>query len=210
MFGGMALTTISAFWFTNINGLEQWIVGHQALSLVLVGIWLILSIGFKPLISFIPAPISAILFIVYSIFTGASLAFVVSQYSPASVFFAFLASSILFGVMVLFAFMTKIDLSKTRFLSIAGFVAIFIFTAINYLFFKSPTIDWVISIGAILLFAFSTAEAIQRIKEMAEGNDEKIKNRLVIIGAATLYTSFVSLFLRILRLMGKSKADNKK
>lgn len=76
---------------------------------------------------------------------------------------------------------------------------------LSQLFIHSQVVDWAISIGLLILFSASTASAVQNIKAMAEQNDPKLNDRLVIVGAAALFTNFMLLFVRILQAFGKRK-----
>jgi len=205
MFGGMILAAIAAWAIGGLESLKNWVASYPIQSIVMLVVWLGLSIGFKPLVRLVPAPIGAILFVINSLFTGLSLTIVIEQYTTASLVTAFVATVALFGSMTLFALTTKMDLSHTRFFVWAGVVGAVVFSVINALFLRSQMLDWLISLGLLILFTISTASSIQTIRTMAEENDPKLRNRLVIISAATLFTNFVIMFLRILRMFGQRK-----
>jgi len=107
--------------------------------------------------------------------------------------------------MTLFALVTKMDLRNIRFYLWAAGFAIVVFAIINVVFLRSQVLDWLISVGLLILFTVSTASSIQTIAQMAEENDPKLKDRLVILSAATLFTNFIMIFLRILRLFGQQR-----
>lgn len=205
MLGGMILAAIGALAVGRLEFLKNWALSNPVLSLVLIIVWFVFSIGFRPLVKLVPAPVGAVLFVIYTLATGIFLTTVINQYTPASLVIAFAATMVLFGSMTLFALLTKIDLRSIRFYIWAGVSAAILFGVINVLFIRSQMLDWLISLGLLILFTISTASSVQTIAEMAEENDPKLKGRLVVLSAATLFTNFIMIFLRILRLFGQRK-----
>jgi FtsH-binding integral membrane protein len=78
---------------------------------------------------------------------------------------------------------------------------------INMLF-KSPAIDYLISIVGVFLFLGLTAWDTQKIvalnRQYGTDIDEETFTKLSIIGALTLYLDFLNLFLFVLRIFGRS------
>ncbi len=205
MLGGMILAAIGALAVGRFEFLRNWAISNPVISLILLGVWFVFSIGFRPLVKAVPAPVGAVLFVIYTLATGIFLTVVINQYTTASLVIAFVATVVLFGSMTLFALVTKMDLLKTRFYVWAAGFAIVVFAVINAVFFRSELLDWLISLGLLILFTVSTGSSIQTIAQMAEENDPKLRDRLVILSAATLFTNFIMIFLRILRLFGQRK-----
>jgi len=201
----MILAALGALAASRFDFLKNWAMSNPVPTLVLLVVWFVFSIGFRPLVKAVPAPVGAVLFVIYILATGIFLTTVINQYTTASLVIAFVATVVLFGSMTLFALVTKMDLRNIRFYLWAAGFAIVVFAIINVVFLRSQVLDWLISVGLLILFTVSTASSIQTIAQMAEENDPKLKDRLVILSAATLFTNFIMIFLRILRLFGQQR-----
>ena len=64
--------------------------------------------------------------------------------------------------------------------------------------------DYVISIIGVLVFTGLTAYDVQKLKNIGNQIDESSETaqKLMIVGALTLYLDFINLFLMLLRLLG--------
>jgi FtsH-binding integral membrane protein len=74
-------------------------------------------------------------------------------------------------------------------------------------FLNSSMFDYVISIFGVIIFTGLTAYDVQKLKRIgaqlkAEGESSQ---KMVIMGALTLYLDFINLFLFLLRLFGNRK-----
>lgn len=205
MLAGMALAAVSAWWVQTSALIEQWKVSFSAVSIIFLLVWLVLSLGFKPIIKAVPAAVGAVLFVIYALLTGVSLGLIVQQYTQASVVLAFMATVLLFGAMVLLALFTKINFRKLNFYLFAGVIAIVLISLVNWLWFQSFALDWWLALAGIVLFSFTTGSAVQQIEAEAREAAPDKRDRVAIVGAAILFTNFVVLFTRILRATGKAK-----
>jgi FtsH-binding integral membrane protein len=78
-----------------------------------------------------------------------------------------------------------------------------ILASIVNIFMASTQLEFVISIGGVLIFAGLTAWDTQRIKSMyMAGDSSDVATKKSIFGALTLYLDFINMFLFILRLFG--------
>ena len=82
-----------------------------------------------------------------------------------------------------------------------GLLGIVIATIIN-LFIGSETFDLGITIIGIIIFTVYIAYDIQKVKYIAETLEE---DKAAIICAFELYLDFINLFIKLIRLLGKSK-----
>ena len=143
------------------------------------------------------------IFLLYSTLTGISLSTIFSIYSNGSIASTFFISAITFGVMALTGYTTKTDLTKLGSLLIMGVVGIVIASIIN-VFLGSSLMHYIISIIGVLVFTGLTAYDVQKIKnignQIEQGNENSQK--MMIMGALTLYLDFINLFLMMLRLFG--------
>ena len=170
------------------------------------GIVLVLSFALNKM----SPSLAGILFLVYAAVTGVTMAFIVSFYTSTSVAMAFGTTATLFGVMTIFAFTTKMDLTKWGTFLIMGLVGLVVSSLLNIFIFKSAGFEMLLSYFGVLLFTGLTAYDTYRIKKMAEspefamqGSDAVLK--LSIFGALHLYLDFINLFLYILRIFGSRR-----
>ena len=142
-----------------------------------------------------------ILFILYSLLTGVTVSTIFIVYSISSIIYVFLITSVLFLIFGLIGYFTKLDLSKLGSILMMALLGSLICVFIN-IFVKSETFDLVTTIIMVLIFLGYIAYDINVIKN--NYRDIQDEDKLVIYGALSLYLDFINLFLRLLRLFGKS------
>ncbi len=142
-------------------------------------------------------------FIIYSIVNGLTLSVIFVAFTQTSIATTFYITAATFGVMSVYGYVTKKDL--TKFGNIAGmFIIGLVIAMIVNLFLQSPFMYWVISFVGVLLFTGLTAYDTQKIKQLSLIGEEssETKQKLAIMGALTLYLDFINLFLFLLRIFG--------
>ena len=118
----------------------------------------------------------------------------------------FLSSALLFGLMAVYGYLTKQDLSSFGRLMLFGLIAVIIMSIIN-MFVLNSALGLVASIISIIVFLGFTAWDMKKLRSVYEyyvGNEEEL-NKAAIYGALDLYLDFVNIFLDLLRLFGKSR-----
>lgn len=119
---------------------------------------------------------------------------------------AFLVAAAVFGVMAVYGYVTKTDLTHVGSLFIMGVVGIIIASLVN-IFFRSPMVDMVISYIGVFLFLGLTAYDTQKIKSyysMGAGDySGELLKKGAIISALALYLDFINIFLFLLRIFGR-------
>ena len=82
-------------------------------------------------------------------------------------------------------------------------IGIILASLINW-FMQSEQLDYIISIIGVLVFTGLTAYDVQKIKNIGSQVEQGSKSaqKLMIMGALTLYLDFINLFLMLLRLLG--------
>ena len=142
------------------------------------------------------------LFWAYAATMGLSLSVILLAYTGESVARTFFVTAAAFGGLSLFGYTTKKSLSGMGTFLMMGLFGLIIASVVN-MFMGSGMLDFVISVGGVLIFAGLTAYDTQRIKEsyamMASG---EAVSKGAIMGALNLYLDFVNLFLFLLRFMG--------
>jgi FtsH-binding integral membrane protein len=133
---------------------------------------------------------------------GLSLSTIFVIYTSSSIFMAFVSSAILFGVMSVYGYFTKKDLSSVGQFMIVGLIAIIIASIVN-IFVGSSVLTTVISALAIIIFLGLTAYDTQRIREMVSFNRDE--DNAEVSGALSLYMNFINIFINLLQLFGDKK-----
>lgn len=205
MFAALIISGISAVWFAT-ESMKSYIFNEGGLT-TLGWISMIAPIGLVMLIGFGFQKYSAKfllgVFLIYSTLTGISLSTIFSVYSMGSIASTFFISALTFGIMALTGYTTKTDLTKLGSLLYMGLIGIIIASIVNF-FIGSSLMHYIISIIGVLVFTGLTAYDVQKIKnignQVQEGSESAQK--LMIMGALTLYLDFINLFLMMLRLFG--------
>jgi uncharacterized protein len=147
-----------------------------------------------------------ILFGVFSALMGISLSTIFVVYTMSSIASVFFITAATFGSMAILGYTTKTDLTKFGSILYMALFGVIIASVVNW-FLKSPGFDYIISIGGVLIFTGLTAYDVQKIKRIGQGIEyqDATSNKLVIMGALSLYLDFVNLFLFLLRIFGNRK-----
>lgn len=145
-----------------------------------------------------------ITFWAYAALMGLSLYGIFMIYTQTSILKVLFTTAGTFGLLSMYGYATKRDLTSWgTFLSV-GIWAILIVSLINMFLLKSGPLDLALScVGVVLALGF-TAYDTQKIKETyyyAGGSGEGLA-RAGIMGALKLYMDFIYLFVNLLRLMG--------
>jgi FtsH-binding integral membrane protein len=205
MTAGLAVTAATALLVANNDALQRAVLGNRLafLGLILVelaAVWIL-----STTISRMPFWLSTTMFLGYALLNGLTLSLVVLAYTRESIASTFFATAGTFGLMSLYGFTTKRDLTSIGNLCLMGLVGFIVASIVN-IFLASPAIYWVLTFVGILVFVGLTAYDTQKIKNLAaSGADEGGAHRLAILGALTLYLDFINLFLLLLRIFGRRR-----
>ena len=206
MFTALIISGLSAVWFAT-DGMKSYIINVEGSLTTLGWVSMLSPIGLVMLIGFGFQKYSAKfllgIFLLYSTLTGISLSTIFSIYTSSSIASTFFISSLTFGVMALTGYTTMTDLTKWGSLLFMGVIGIVIASIIN-MFLGSSLMHYLISIVGVLVFTGLTAYDVQKIKNIGSQIDEgtQTAQKLMIMGALTLYLDFINLFLMMLRLFG--------
>ena len=146
-------------------------------------------------------------FVGYAMLNGVTLSCVFLAYTSSSIASTFFVTAGTFGVMSLFGYFTKSDLSGWGKLLSMAVIGLVIAMVVN-LFLRNSVLEIVTSFIGVLLFTALTAYDTQKLKQLAllgvtEG--EETSDKASILGALTLYLDFVNLFLFLLRIFGRRR-----
>ena len=207
MSAGLALTALIAYVVASSPTLLYALMGN-AFGLILI------IVGQFALVFYLSSHIermsqsSAIgAFLAYSALNGVMLSSILIVYAGAVVSKAFIVSALMFASMSIYAMTTDRDLNRIGTYAGMGLWGLIIAMVVNMLF-KSPAIDYIISVVGVFIFLGLTAWDTKKIVEMNRHYgtqiDEETFTKLSIIGALTLYLDFINIFLYVLRIFGRS------
>ena len=201
MFIGLAITFATAFYVSlNENMVYNIFSGSLYWILLLAQIGAVLYLSVR--IHKMSVETSKIVFIGYSFLTGLTFSIIFLAFGLQTIIFAFGLTSIVFLIFALLGYYTNIDLTKIRTYLILGLIFVILAPLAN-IFIQSSNFDLFLLVFGVLLFMGFIAYDIQKIKYAIY----KIENeeKAAIFGALQLYLDFINLFIRILRLLSRSR-----
>ncbi len=205
MASGLALTAVVAKYISSNYGAMRSIFQPGTL-LILFLVELALVIGLSRAIQRINSSVATALFLLYSAINGLTLSAIFMVYTSASLAGTFAVTAGTFGVMSLYGFVTKRDLTALGSMLFMALIGLIIASVVN-IFLASEGLYWIISYAGVLIFVGLTAYDTQKLRSFAmqTTHDREMSNRLAIYGALILYLDFINLFILLLRIMGKRR-----
>ncbi len=211
MFVALGISAASTYFFSTDTYLLSWLVDFETGNKTTLGtvarfaplaFVLILSFGMNRL-SF---PVVVFLYLLFATVMGVSISFNLMIYTAGSVVGAFLSASALFGLMAVAGYTTNIDLTKFGSILMMFLFGIIIASVVN-IFLGSSQLDYIISFIGVAVFVGLTAYDVQRLKRIGAGIEygDASANKMVIMGALSLYLDFINIFLMLLRLFGSRR-----
>lgn len=201
MFLGLLGSAIVA-WYTYASGLFIDIIFKGYFNILLIA-ELVVVILFSWLFKKLPPTIVAILYFVYAMINGVSLAVIFVVFELSSIVFLFAASALLFGGMAFYGYKTKKDLGNWKTL-LFGILIVGIILSIVNLFLGNSMLDVILDWVILFVFFGITAYDMNKIKQL-QYEDSLDQSKLHIYGAMELYLDFINIFLRILSIFGKRR-----
>ena len=202
----LLLTGLVAYFTSQSEMMIQAIIGNRILFFGLI-------IGELALVGYISARINKIssynatlLFLAYTVLNGLTMSVIFMAYTSASISTTFIITAGTFGVMSLYGYYTKSDLTKIGNLAFMALIGIIIASVVN-MFMNSEMMSWIISYLGVAIFIGLTAYDTQKLKRIAMNGfeNEEGMEKGAILGALTLYLDFINLFLFLLRILGDRK-----
>ena len=204
MFLAMIVTAVTSVFVAGNEAILTLIFSSRVAPIVLlvlqVGVVLILSGRIQKL----STGTASLLFYLYSVLTGVTLSVILLVYTASSIAQTFFITAAVFAAMRIYGYFTSNDLSRFGSIMFMALIGLIVCSLVN-MFFKSSTMDWIISFAGVLIFIGLTAWDTQKIKYMTAYADESMVGKIATIGALNLYLDFVNLFLYLLRFFGNSR-----
>lgn len=198
MFVGLIISFLTGYYVSTQPNIVYNIYNAAWILVILeIGVSIWLSVGIRKMQTLT----AKTLFCLYSFLTGLTLSFIFIAFKIDSIIFVFGITAVLFAIMALIGTFTKLDLTKISTILFMGLLGIIIASLIN-LFIGSETLDLGITIIGIVIFIAYIAYDVQKIKYAATALEE---DKAAIICAFELYLDFINLFIKLIRLFGKSK-----
>ena len=195
---GLLISFITGYYVsTKQNMVYNLANSYLILAAVEIGVCIWLSAGIRKM----QAMTAKILYCLYAFLTGLTLSFLFVYFKLDSIVYVFGITSSIFALMAVLGHFTKIDFTKLGSILLMALIGIIIASVIN-MFLKLTSFDLGITIVGIIIFMFYIAYDIQKVKYIANSLEE---DKAAIICAFQLYLDFINLFIKLLRLLGKSK-----
>ncbi|MFK5891279.1 MAG: Bax inhibitor-1/YccA family protein [Flavobacteriaceae bacterium] len=206
MTGALILTGLVAMWVAASPQLVNMFIGNRFMFFGLI-IAEFLCVGYLAVaIKKMSAQTAVMVFLSYAALNGLTFSVIFLIYTTASIAMTFFITAGTFGLMSIYGYYTKKDLTSLGNLAFMALIGLIIASVVN-MFMQSSLMYWITTYAGILIFIALTAYDTQKIKNMNiignEGTDEDKKE--AIMGALTLYLDFINLFLFLLRIFGKRK-----
>jgi len=201
---GLAITAVVAYEVAGSPAFLTRLVRTPGLFIVLILAELGLVFYLSARAARMAANTAMLLFVLYAALNGVTLSFVLLAYTGESVANAFVVTAGMFGAMALFGSTTRRSLAGFGQFLFMGLVGIVLASLVG-LFWHNDALQFVISVGGVIVFTGLAAWDAQRLKQMALAVPEGQVGSMAIVGALALYLDFINLFLSLLRLFGNRR-----
>lgn len=183
-----------------------YIYGITGFGVIIQFVPLIIAFGFAFGIVHMSIGTAKILMWIYAASMGMSLSSLGLVYTGESLVLTFFICSSLFGVMSLYGYLTKKDLTQTGSFLVMGLFGLVLASLVN-IFVQSSAITFATSFVGIGIFMGLTAWDTQMLKEIYYYHSgSESGQKAAIMGAFSLYLDFINLFLALLNFFS-SKRD---
>jgi FtsH-binding integral membrane protein len=147
-----------------------------------------------------------LVFIAFAAVMGLSMSSIFLVFTGESIARTFFITAASFGVLSLWGYTTKRDISGWGSFLLMGVIGLILAMVVN-IFLASSALQFAISAIGVLIFAGLTAYDTQRLKHTYDivSGDAVAAGRASIIGALQLYLDFINLFTFLLQFMGNRR-----
>ncbi|HAZ54801.1 MAG TPA: BAX inhibitor (BI)-1/YccA family protein [Franconibacter helveticus] len=204
---GLLLTAFVAWYAANTPAVMMYVFSSRITFFGLIIAQLAVVFVLSGLVHKLSPAVATALFMLYSALTGLTLASIFLVYTYASIASTFVVTAGMFGVMSLYGYTTKRDLSGFGNMLFMALIGILIASLVNF-WLKSTALMWAVTYIGVIVFVGLTAYDTQKLKNLGEQidvNDRGNLRKYSIVGALTLYLDFINLFLMLLRIFGNRR-----
>lgn len=202
MAGGFALSALLAFTVLQSPGAVAYLVESNLVLWLLGGqLLLVLAMSVGRFLDKLSSGVLRVLFYVLSASFGVTLSPVLAAYTGASVMQAFAISCAVFAAAAFYGYATKRSLAGLGSVLLVFLIGALIAGVVN-LFLRNGLMQVVLDMVCVAVFAGFTAYDSQRVRdELMQSSGEKAE-RIVAMGALSLYLNMVNIFAHLLNLTG--------
>ena len=199
----LVITGVTAYGVANSPGLLQAIYSSKLTFFGLIAAELGIVIYTSARLHKLALSTATLLFALFSVINGATLASVFIVYSQAAITKTFLVTAGTFATMAFIGSTTKRDLTKMGGILMMALIGLII-AGIANMFIKSSGFDLIVSGLGVLIFVGLTAWDAQIIKrQLAMSPDTgESAQKIALLGSLSLYLDFINMFLYLLRFLG--------
>ena len=204
---GLLLTAFIAWYAANSSAFMELLYTNRIFFFGLVIAQLAVVFVLSGLVNRLSAGVMTTLFMLYSVLTGLTLSSIFIIYTASSIASTFVVTGGMFGVMSLWGYTTKRDLSGWGNLLFMALIGIILASLVNF-WLKSEALMWAVTYIGVVVFVGLTAYDTQKLKNIGEQIDVRDSSNLrkySILGALTLYLDFINLVLMLLRILGNRR-----
>lgn len=200
MFAVLIITAITSIYSAASNLTYNILVADMMIPLLIGEV--VIVIAASAVMNKGNAVLSGIFLVVYSVVNGITLSTIFYVYELGSIFSIFIVAAIVFGVMAIFGFVTKKDLTSVGTIGFMGLIGVIVLGIVN-VFIKSDGLGIFVAAIGLAVFIGLTAYDMQKIKDLAKNDFSTSTTVLAMFGALILYLDLINIFLKLLRLFGK-------
>jgi FtsH-binding integral membrane protein len=199
---GLALTGVTAFGVASVPALFEAIFATPLKWVAILAPLAFILFGFTPgRIARMPAQKLLTTFSIFCIVMGVSMAAIFHVFTGASIARVFFITAATFAGTSLYGYTTKRDLTGVGSFLFMGLWGIVIASVVN-LFMASAMVHFVVSVIGVVVFTGLTAWETQNLKYVYREGAHESNDKMAIVGALSLYLSFINLFQILLSFMG--------
>jgi len=205
MFLGLLVTAVAAIFTATNESMMEFVFGSNLFFVFIIaelGLVIALSAGIRKM----SYGVTQLMFYLYAIVNGVTLASIFYVYELGTIGLAFFTAAISFGVMAVYGAITKKDLTKIGNILFMALIGIIVASIIN-LFMGNETFDLLISFAAVAIFVGLVAYDTQKLKSYyyISSGDYQMQRKIAVMGALSLYLDFINIFLYLLRIFASKK-----
>lgn len=208
MMVGICISGLTAYVVASRPDMVMYIMQNRAIFFGLIIFQLVAVFALSAWIQRMSVGMASAVYALYATLVGLTFSTLFLVYTMSSISSAFFITAFSFGGLSVFGYTTKHDLGP-----IGSFCMMGLFGLIGIMLLgifipsmMGNSMQLLISVAGILIFAGLTAYDTQRIKslQMQFGSADQARKG-AIYGALILYLDFINLFLNILRLVGNRR-----
>jgi len=203
---GLILTGVVALWMSLNPSLVVGLAKNSILLIFLVIAQLGLVFWLSSQITRLSVTTATAGFSIYATLNGVLFSSIFLIYTGASIASTFIVTAGTFGIVSVYGYTTKRDLSSIGSFCFMGLIGIILASIVNW-FFKSPALYWIITYAGIAIFIGLTAYDTQKLKMIHHQGfqNQEMMKKIALFGALKLYLDFINLFLLLLRVLGRRR-----